>query len=170
VRFRKGQQKLILKQRHGFYLLGRKRQRQEQHVQLPRLKSVDQGLAEILSYKKLEFRISMANLFQKPRQQIRRDRGDNAQSHFSMKRLSCSRTNRNHVFDTDQQLPCSIDRLVPYGSQNHFAVISLHQAHTQCFLQFKNAGTQSALAHMRGSRSLTKMLVVGDRAQVAKLF
>ena len=58
------QKKFIFHERHDVNIVGGKRKRKKQNIQLPGMKTVDQGLAQIFTDKQREFRVLVAHLLQ----------------------------------------------------------------------------------------------------------
>ena len=124
---RTGQQEFIAEQGHGFHTLRRKRQRQQQYIQLTVMQRRDQVLAEILADKQLKCGVLFTQTVEQPRQNERRYGGNNTQAHFARERLGCRIAQGHKVFHLPQQILAAAHHILAQSGQQHLPVVALHQ-------------------------------------------
>jgi hypothetical protein len=103
------------------------------------------------------------------RKKVRRDRGNDANAHFSAKRILARASERLQVGSFGQDSLCPSEEFTTGQGDEHAASIALKQPHTDDVLELGKLGAQRWLRDMTPLSGFSKAACLGHRYGVFEL-
>jgi len=152
-----------------FWIASRHCARSKRGIETTVAQSRQHGVGFLLHQQQFEPRESGTHRGQDVRQQVRRQRREQAESHGAGFRILAASRQFTHLRDFGDDLARAFGDLAADRRQHHPPRCAFHQRHAKLILQLADLRGQRRLADEARRRRATEVLVIGEGDQISEV-